>query len=192
MLFLKKHHYFIALSLSQDEKNSLYERVKELNLYDSFKKWVYKEDFHLTLAFIGAAKEEDLKICMNEIEKRLQNEPDFSLRITHFDTFGLQEKPRIFYCAPNNEILLYSLQKIVANICRKQGFNLDDKPFCPHITLARKYSNDEPFTVNKLTECSEVFQDSLILKARNICLFETHMDNLPKYKVIRTVQLKRY
>lgn len=186
---MKQLHYFIALSLPEEMKNYLNEKIKELKSIYQFKNWVHKEDLHLTLAFLGASEEEILQKCIKEVEEALSTVPPFSIYASHFDTFGLSERPRIFFCEPNKVEQLNLLQQKVYHICNENGYRLDEKAFHPHITIARKYVSEEVFTERDLLNCNELISEEMKFTINKVSLFETHMDKLPKYKEMKTIHL---
>ena len=185
-----KHHYFIALAFSEEEKKKIAEKAGHLAIQHLFKKWVHTEDYHVTLAFLGAAERDGLDLLMDQIEQKLQREESFPLLLTHFETFGRNERPRIFFIAPEKEERLDAVQAIVAGCCRMAGFRLDEKPFNPHITIARNYIGETNFTEEQLSEYSHSLGEGLGIKAKKLCLYETHIDATPKYMVIRAIFLQ--
>ena len=187
---MDKHHYFIALAFTGEEKKWIAEKAGHLAARNLFKKWVHTEDYHVTLAFLGDADRDVLERLMDQVGHKLQRTESFSLLFTHFATFGREERPRIFFLAPEKEKKLEEIQAIVAGCCRSAGFRLDEKPFNPHITLARQYAGEEKFTEAKLAEYRRTLRGGRALEAKEICLYETHIGAIPKYKAIRSIYLQ--
>ncbi|WP_042345239.1 RNA 2',3'-cyclic phosphodiesterase [Bacillus massiliigorillae] len=186
---MNQHHYFIALSLPEHVKNQLHTKVNVLQERYDFKKWVHKEDFHITLAFLGASDEQKWQNCMEKVAEQLKDYSAFPLRLTHFGVFGHHDKPRIFWCGPQYEECLYTLQTKVSEACKQSGYILDTKPFNPHITIARKYNNEMNFTEEHLKECNDIIEEGISFEACRISLFETHMDKVPKYQELQTIYI---
>ena len=178
------------MAFTGEEKKWIAEKTGHLAAGHLFKKWVHTEDYHVTLAFLGDADKDVLERLMDQIGQKLQRVEAFSLLFTHFATFGRGERPRIFFLAPEKEKKLEEIQSIVAGCCRSAGFRLDEKPFNPHITLARQYIGEADFTEAKLAGYSRALRGGRALEAKEICLYETHMGAMPKYKAIRSIFLQ--
>lgn len=183
-------HYFIALPLPNEVKVFLSEGTTLLKKQYKFQKWVHMDDLHLTLAFLGASNEAMLRKCWKDCEFALREFPFFSLQLNEFGVFGRRDQPRIFWSAPSAEEKLMSLQGIVANACAKNGFVLDDRPFSPHITLARRYKGDAPFSEEDLLKCQSMLAGVTPFQVKEVALFETRMDQEPKYVVKESLYLK--
>ena len=190
MISQVKHHYFIALPLPDEVRQFLQEKVELLKQQFPFQKWVHEEDYHLTLAFLGDSEPNKLAQCWRDCEMALQNEKCFSLRLHEFGTFGRRDQPRIFWSAPMSEDRLIFVQDIVATVCKKNNFRLDERPFRPHITLARKYRAEHPFTEENLQSCQSMFNELPPFFMKEVALFETRMNQEQKYAIKERVYLK--
>ncbi|MEB2301402.1 RNA 2',3'-cyclic phosphodiesterase [Lysinibacillus xylanilyticus] len=172
-------HFFIAVPLPSDIKAALNEKCEKMKIDFHFKRWVHQEDYHITLAFLGHADEESLQAAMDEARKNLQNVPPFELTIQGFKTFGRKEYPRILWVDLLESQQLNVVQEIVYRDCIKAGFELDKKPFIPHITVARKWDEacgEIPFEA--LME--ENFQLPKFL-VEEVFLYESKIEETPKY-----------
>ncbi|MFJ7734603.1 RNA 2',3'-cyclic phosphodiesterase [Lysinibacillus sp. NPDC097231] len=180
-------HFFIAVPLPPVIKAALKERCEKMKTDFHFKRWVHQEDYHITLAFLGQAGDDELKFVIDETKKNLMNVPPFELKIQRFNIFGRKEYPRILWVDLLESHQLNSLREIVYLDCMKAGFELDKKPFIPHITVARKW--DEafgkfPFEV--LLE--EDFQLPKFL-VKEVILYESKLEEIPKYQKRAVISL---
>lgn len=97
-------------------------------------KAVPPEKVHLTLAFLGEVAEERAGDAASAAE-RLRVRP-FGLA---FDTLGWFRGARVAWIGCSDpDPRLVALQSRLAERLRDRGFALDDRPYAPHITLARK------------------------------------------------------
>ncbi|MEY8349022.1 RNA 2',3'-cyclic phosphodiesterase [Bacillus cereus] len=177
-------HYFLAVTLPNHVKEILanYKDVMKDKL--PFRSWVHKEDYHITLAFLGSATQEQLQ----GIEKGLQllaNIPELELALQNFSTFGLVESPRIFWAGLQENQALFDLQKQVHAICERNGFSLETRPYHPHITVARKWVGEEKFNLKDLKQL-----ETVLFQADTITLYESHVHQTPKYKPIYEIKLQ--
>lgn len=175
---MNNHHYFFAVKLPQEVKILLSEWVESHKEDFPFGRWVHPEDYHITLAFLGYADGMKLQKAIETLGKFLSEERSFSLNLNKLGTFGSEKNPRIFWADVEKSDALNQIQKKVYQQCLGLGFELDKKPFRPHITLARKWMSEEAFDPNKLTK---VVEDNSFT-VNEIILYETHLDKTPKYK----------
>ncbi|MGE7676151.1 RNA 2',3'-cyclic phosphodiesterase [Lysinibacillus sp. NPDC094403] len=180
-------HFFIAVPLPSDIKAALKVRCEKMKTDFHFKRWVHQEDYHITLAFLGHADEKQLQAVVDETRKNLMNVPPFELIIQGFNTFGRREYPRILWVDLLESEQINFVRDIVYQDCIKAGFELDKKPFTPHITVARKW--DEacgkiPFEA--LME--ENFQLPKFL-VDEVILYESKLEETPKYHKKAVIRL---
>lgn len=114
-----------------------------------------EEPYHLTLAFIGESdRVEDAKAVLEGI-----NRPSFDIALNGLGHFG-----STYYVGVSPSPSLCSLQKDVSDGLRQADFNIEDRPFTPHITLVRRYERDmEPV----------VFVPSVTQRVESVLLMES-------------------
>lgn len=184
-----KHHYFFAIKLPKEAKKFIYQWAQQNEQILPFKRWVHPEDYHITLAFLGYQENERLQKAINEVGAVLADEEQFSLTLNQLGTFGKITDPRIFWMNVMNSSRLTDIQKKVYNQCIQLGFSLDKKPFLPHITLARKWSGPENFRKELLEQCQP--RELFTFTVNQIVLYETHIEDTPKYKEFYAYHLNR-
>lgn len=185
-----KTHYFLAVKLPDSIKTELDEAKKMLQKNLSFQRWVHKEDYHITLAFLGFATQNQLKEVEKLVFNQMRDEKAFSLTISHLGTFGMRTSPRIFWAGLNKSLELETVRNKVFEACGQAGFDLEKRAFHPHITLARKWASEEEFNPNQLDE-SNLFQEkSLLFQATEIVLYRTNLLQTPKYENLITFSLQ--
>lgn len=95
-------------------------------------RWITPENLHVTLVFLGEVAEQALPSIKNELEQL--NFSPFPIRLTNLNTF-----PRagvlIVEVDPNQRLL--HLQAQVVSRMVHCGFVPEERPYHPHITLAR-------------------------------------------------------
>lgn len=174
---LSKHHYFLAAKLPKEVKEFLKEWIEANKIDFPFARWVHHEDFHITLAFLGFAEENMKQEVIETMAQVLIDENPLTLTLNKIGTFGPHKKPRIFWADVEQSEELIEVQKKVYRQCTNIGFQLDKKPFRPHITLARKWHGEEDFDIGTLTN----FDERLSFTVDEVVLYETHLDRTPKY-----------
>lgn len=179
-IYMGNEHYFFAVSLPEDVKKEMWSYFDPYKKELPFKTWVHQEDYHITLAFLGSAEQQKLENAISLIEKSIrQNEiGSFSLHINKLGVFGKSESPRIFWAGLKESSELHSVRDTVYQSCLQAGFELETRPFKPHITVARKWKTESPYSAELLKPKEWMFT------AKEVVLYKTHMHQTPKYEKI--------
>jgi RNA 2',3'-cyclic 3'-phosphodiesterase len=185
-----KTHYFLAVRLPDSTKDSLKKTCENLQKSLSFGRWVHPQDFHITLAFLGFANENQLASIKDLVPEYIQNEKAFALSISHLGTFGRKEQPRIFWAGVNESEVLQNLQQKIYLTCGNAGFQLEKRPFHPHITLARKWSGEESFQPAKLEQNNTFRKNPIEFQVTEVVLYKTNLLQTPKYENLITFSLQ--
>ncbi|MGE7604618.1 RNA 2',3'-cyclic phosphodiesterase [Peribacillus sp. NPDC097675] len=181
-------HFFFALVLPDSIKRHLHTQTDELKSTFPFKKWLHPADYHITMAFLGNAEATMKEEALELIKHSLANEQAFELDIDGIDVFGKKESPRILWAGVKQEERLNAIQKKIYESCKQAGFELDKKPFKPHITLARKFEGEPTFSINKVRQL--VNPEEKRFQASQIALYQTHLGASPSYEPVYTINLK--
>ncbi|RBP93801.1 2'-5' RNA ligase [Cytobacillus firmus] len=177
-------HFFFALKLPVETKGKLKEYCGILSPELPFSRWVHQEDYHITLAFLGSAPQGKLQKAAKLVAASIRNEKRFPLHICKLGVFGKQDAPRIFWCGTQQEKHLQDLRSKVYSACQEAGFELETRPFKPHITMARKWAGTHPFQESMLYANSPFKEGPLEFEASEVVLYQTHLDKTPKYESI--------
>lgn len=174
-----KHHYFFAVELPKEAKEFLYQWVESRKGKWPFERWVHPEDYHITLAFLGFAKKELLDEAITAIGQLKEQHSTFSLTFSAIGTFGSKNRPRIFWAGVEPQKALQQVREDVFKECERIGFQLDQKPFRPHITLARKWGSNKLYEEDGKRIRNQ--GNPFTFTVKNIVLYRTDMDKIPKY-----------
>lgn len=145
---------FIAVALPQEPFLPV---LKELEGKLQRGKATGNGNLHLTLAFLGEIGEERVQVLKGIIDDA--KGPSFPLL---FDRYGFFDRG-ILFLQPERQIGLFSLEKRMEDNLRLKGFALEDRPYRPHITLARNATLSSPLS-----------PVSIPLMAENVTLFLSH------------------
>jgi RNA 2',3'-cyclic 3'-phosphodiesterase len=178
----KQTHFFFAIKIPQETKLIMKENNEKLKEILPFSRWVHHDDLHITLAFLGNAPSEKLTSAMEKVHGTLSGSKGFILEINKLGIFGKLDSPRIFWADTKESNELQTVRKKVFTACLDAGFQLETRPFKPHITLARKWAGDQPFQKNLLQIWDELQPEPLLFKVSEVVLYQTHLDKTPKYE----------
>lgn len=123
------HRLFVALSVPNDIRA----RLASLQNGLDGARWRPIENFHITLAFIGDTDRhgfDDAVEALTEIET-----PAFEIRLAGIGSFG-ERKPRAVWARVEPSEPLSLLQSKVETVLRRRGFDLENRKYTPHVTLA--------------------------------------------------------
>jgi 2'-5' RNA ligase len=130
---------FIAIELSEEAKKGLARLRKELERDEHrFVKWVDPGGIHLTLKFLGNIPSKRVTEITEAMGKAAQGISPFHLEISGLGTFPNLKQPRVFWVGVGGELdKLSTLQQNIDSALAALGFTKEERPFVPHLTLAR-------------------------------------------------------
>src|SRR5579883_636465 len=129
---------FIALEFHPEVQRQLAEVTRRLALAVPSVRWVDPAGIHLTLAFLGELDETRLDTAIAVTEQVAQQLHSFSYRLSHPGIFGSQRQPRVIWMGieePSQQ--LARAHALLNQELERRGFEIDRRPFSPHLTLAR-------------------------------------------------------
>jgi RNA 2',3'-cyclic 3'-phosphodiesterase len=122
---------FIAIELPDEVKQILADLRREMPGV----KWVPQEQLHLTLLFLGEVEEYQLEPVCRALE-HIVSIP-FSLTFSQPGRFPRSGTPRVLWFGVERQPALELLAQRVKAAALFCGIVVDERPFSPHITLAR-------------------------------------------------------
>lgn len=97
-------------------------------------KWLRPDKLHVTLQYLGHPKPEALAALQPRLAEVASRHRRFRLRLRGAGTFGTARAPAVLWLGVEGDLdALRALQRDVAAACGEAP----DKPFVPHVTLAR-------------------------------------------------------
>ena len=122
---------FVALDLPEETRDALVALQTGL----SFARWSKPAQLHMTLRFLGETSADQLP----ELDKMLERlqQPAIDLYISGLGTFSRDGIPYVLYANVEPAPALMEFQARIEEAVGAMGFDVEPKPFRPHITLAR-------------------------------------------------------
>jgi 2'-5' RNA ligase len=112
-------------------------------------RWQRREQFHLTLRFIGEVDGRDATAIDDALS--LISVPRFSLELHAVGTFGGRD-PRELWAGVRASEALMHLQRKIETAIQRVGLPADPRKFTPHVTLARLKASPRGRVVDYLTD----------------------------------------
>jgi 2'-5' RNA ligase len=126
---------FIALDITDAIRDRIARFVEGVSGFAPDVRWAKPESLHVTLKFIGEQPEsavEQVKQSLNIIQS---SAPEILFRGYGF--FPTPKSPRVFWIGIEGGPQLASLAEAVDDKMALLGIPKEDRPFSPHLTLAR-------------------------------------------------------
>ena len=102
-------------------------------------RWSEPSLLHVTLAFLGEQPTEQLEVLKQVGTAAAGASRQGVLRLGEAGSFGSRRAPRVLWVGLDGDLQAVSdLQTRLAAGLRQAGFALEDRPFRPHVTLARR------------------------------------------------------
>lgn len=100
--------------------------------------WSREANLHLTLKFLGEIPQTSVQDLSNSASRAVIGLAPFSIRLEKSGTFPAHGQARVLWLGITDESgKLGELHARLEDESAKEGFAKDDRPFHPHLTLAR-------------------------------------------------------
>lgn len=134
-------------------------------------RWSAPESWHITLQFLGSTTEEQYA-CVTRRLGEIQSAP---VRV-RLGGVGIFERAGIFHVEVELTDELVALQRQVMAHTIPCGFDMEDRPYRPHITLARTKGDARRRQLKKMKERVKAQPQFSPFTAREFLLYESHTD----------------
>jgi 2'-5' RNA ligase len=129
---------FVAVDIGDAERKAVAELQRGLKHRAEGVRWVRPDRMHLTLAFLGEVSEDFIESARPKLAEAVQGVPAFDARLGGVGAFSSPRKARVVWVGMSEgRDELCSLQKRVVAGLKQVGFQPEQRPFSPHLTLGR-------------------------------------------------------
>jgi len=170
---------FIAIELPEEAKKGLARLKGELQKDEhKFVKWVNPDGLHLTLKFLGNIPSKRVTEIINAMEEVTQGVSAFHLEISGLGAFPSLRQARVFWVGIGGEVdRLVKLQQNIDSALAVLGFAKEERPFVPHLTLARLRPGASPLERRSFGELvdSTIFEDKYHIEVEAVSLMRSQL-----------------
>jgi len=170
---------FVAVELPEEAKKGLARLKKELEKDEhKFVKWVDPRGIHLTLKFLGNIPSRRVTEITEAMGKAVQGISPFRLEISGLGAFPSLKQARVLWVGIGGELdQLSTLQQNIDSVLAALGFAREERPFVPHLTLARIREGASPPERRGFGELvgSTVFEDKYPVKVEGVRLMRSQL-----------------
>jgi len=128
---------FLALELPPATADEIHAAIAPLRDADPGLAWVPAHKLHLTLKFLGDADESRVAGLASIVEKLVARHRPFELTLAGIGAFPNLRRPRVVWMGVEGESRLELLHHDVEVAAADLGYEVEGRPFRPHVTLAR-------------------------------------------------------
>jgi 2'-5' RNA ligase len=179
-------HYFLAVPLNKDCQQWLSTWQDDLKQKLSYKIWPHPLDLHITLKFLGPVSKEDLDKLKESLKKQETMSP-FFVTIGTLGTFGNPRKPRVLWAGVKESKQLSELKKTAEDVCVSLGFKPENRPYRPHITLGKKWEQQQG--EETIFDLEKFFQEEMQMAVDRFVVYQINPSRSPKYEVVQEIYL---
>ena len=127
---------FVALEIPSAVRENLAALLKTLRAVSPQTRWVRPENLHVTLKFIGEVAETKLAAIRSALAGARSDQP-VTLDFRGLGFFPNDKHPRVFWAGIEASPNLKTLAADIDRAAEKLGIAREQRPFSPHLTLAR-------------------------------------------------------
>ncbi len=152
---------FVAINLSDEIYRQLEEVTRNLQelLAGVPIRWVPVRNIHVTLKFLGDVSIKNLEVLKKLLEAEAHSHPAFEISVGDLGAFPSDRRPRVLWAGVKAPQELSALQRGIELETARLGYAPEDRPFSPHLTLARIGRNAESHDLRLVGE---------VLKSSNV------------------------
>jgi RNA 2',3'-cyclic 3'-phosphodiesterase len=126
---------FVGIDLDPEIRARISRFLEGVQGFAADAKWVRPESLHITLRFIGEQSSEQVE-AITERLRRVEGSA-FDIRTAGYGFFPTAKAPRVFWIGIQAGPQLAALAETVDAAVAELGIPREDRPFSPHLTLAR-------------------------------------------------------
>lgn len=175
---------FFAIEFEENIKEYLFNLQDEIRQNCLAGNFTFKNNFHLTLRFMGEQTHSQTEQLIEILKKTATNMKAFELILDKLGKFDKGNR-KIIWVGLKHSIELDALFGQLESNLVKQGYQKEARGFSPHITLAREVRIDN-FEANT----NKTIVDSLAFRVKTISLMESkRVDNKLCYVPLSQAEL---
>lgn len=183
---------FIGVELDDPLRASVRRVLERLRPVSPDSKWIAPQKAHLTLVFLGSVDPSLVPRLDAVVGAAVASHAALSLQFRGGGSFGGRSRPRVLWSGVQGEVpALQAVQADVARAVAGLSLPVEERPYSPHLTLARAR---HPRGDAGLGACVPLLEgeDLGVLPVREVVLFQSHTSNQgSRYEALRRWPLSR-
>ncbi|HAQ18170.1 MAG TPA: RNA 2',3'-cyclic phosphodiesterase [Prolixibacteraceae bacterium] len=152
-------------------------------------KWTNPFNWHITLIFLGQTPESKLDVLQKYMESSFTGIPSFNAELRGIGIFPNSNNPKVLWLGLDHLNPLISAQRNMVELLQQNGFNLENKPLKPHLTLARVKNSASRMAIVSLIDQYKSFDFGTVTFDRVILYESISTPSGPEYKPLFAKEL---
>lgn len=185
---------FIAIELDNQIKQKLNQAILDLSSKISYRlRWVKPDLIHLTLNFLGNIPLSKIGAVSDLMYKTVFDLQVFNVEFKGMGCFPSLNRPRVIWIGMEQSSELYTMQKSLTDALRQNGFEIETRPFSPHLTLARVPETTLQHVLQQIGGAVELYKTLEIgsMEVAQLKLIKSDLTPVgPRYAILSTAFLK--
>jgi len=181
---------FIAFPVSAETAQAVSHAIMEWQRLPGDVRWTSVINMHLTLKFLGDVPPDQLAAVREALANAAAGTAPFRIQFGPLGAFPSWRRPRVLWIGPVSvppqvAVLYEAMEREMSTL----GFPREDRPFSPHLTLARI---KQPYGLEQLTSRMQARQSVACppFTVRNVTLFKSDLRPAgPVYTSLQTCDL---
>jgi 2'-5' RNA ligase len=129
---------FIGIQAPEKQKRSIEKAIQELRLALPNARWVPRDNWHVTLKFLGEVTEERVSEVSEIGSMSASRSPPFDSHLTEIGSFPTKTRTRVLWVGlVDPDHVMAHLAARLEKKLGKAGFRQESRDLHPHLTLAR-------------------------------------------------------
>jgi 2'-5' RNA ligase len=128
---------FFAIELHESLRVALDHAIAPLRVTEPELAWVHVDKLHLTMKFLGDVAEWDAERLVEAADAVARRHRPFEMTLGGVGAFPNFRRARVVWIGVESDPRLELLHHDLELACEEAGFEVEGRPFRPHITLAR-------------------------------------------------------
>lgn len=170
---MKTRRLFLAVSVPEAVRREMIRWTETWRAKDDGWRWVQPAGIHLTLRFYGETVETLLPELGERISTLAKDHQEFQMLAVGWGVFPNPSRPRVIWAGLSGATdVASSLAARAEADARDLGFQNEERPFHPHLTLARAAREGRPRLPGDPDPAAPEFGS---IPARQLILFESQL-----------------
>lgn len=129
---------FIAVEIPLSIRQAIYDQTESLRGgLGGIVRWVPVENMHLTLKFIGDVSPANVEMITHMLANETKVCKPFSMEVGGLGSFPNAKRARVIWIGIQAPAALASLQRGIEAAATRLGYETEERPFSPHLTIGR-------------------------------------------------------
>lgn len=164
---------FFAIELGEELLDLLEDATVLLRAEAPELAWAGREQRHLTLKFLGNVEESDVSRLTVAADRAAARHAPLEMTVREIGAFPNFRRARVVWIGVEQDARLELFHHDLEQACEQEGFEVEGRPFRPHITLARVRAPVSVDRLRALARAARSVRARWTVRVESITLFES-------------------